>query len=189
MTKRVCLGAFAGAHGVRGEAKVKTFTEAEESIARYGPVESEDGKRRFMLRFIRVLKPGIALVAAPEIRSREDAAALTGVRVYVAREALPPADEDEFYIEDLIGLRAVDETGAPLGAVAGFHDFGAGGIIELAGVPGRGEPVMAPFTRETVPRIDLAAGVVVIRAAALDDSGEGLADPALIGEAIRQEDA
>jgi 16S rRNA processing protein RimM len=172
MTKRVCLGAFAGAHGVRGEAKVKTFTESEEGVARYGVVESEDGRRRFSLKFIRVLKPGLALVAAPEIESREDAAALAGVRIYVARSALPPATEDEFYLEDLIGLAAIDETGAPLGTIIAFHNFGAGDIIEISRAPGRKGAVMALFTQEMAPSIDLQGGWVVIRASALAEGEE-----------------
>lgn len=141
---RICLGAFAGAHGVKGETKVKTFTAAPENIAAYGPVTSEDGKRRFTLKFLRALKPGLALVTAPEIASREDAEALKGVKFYVAREALPAASEDEFYIEDLVGLAAFTEGGAPLGAVVAVHNFGAGDIVEIARAPeGDGPPAGA----------------------------------------------
>ena len=55
MSARVCLGAFAGAHGVKGAAKVRTFTEAERAVAEYGPVQSEDGGRRFTFSFIRIV--------------------------------------------------------------------------------------------------------------------------------------
>lgn len=185
---RICLGAFAGAHGVRGEAKVKTFTEAEDAVARYGPVESEDRSRRFTLTFLRVLKPGLALVRSPEIENREDAAALAGARLYVDRERLPPPAEDEFYIEDLVGLEAFDEAGAPLGRVAAVYNFGAGDVIEIA--PASGEAFMLPFTRAAVPDVDAKAGRIIIAAAALADlpAGEAAA-PSLIEEAMRQEDA
>ena len=85
--KKTCLGAFAGAHGVRGEAKIKTFTAEAENIAAYGPVTSEDGKRRFTLTVVKTLKDGFVLARAPEIASREDAEALKGVRLYVDRSA------------------------------------------------------------------------------------------------------
>jgi 16S rRNA processing protein RimM len=181
---RVCLGAFAGAHGVKGEAKVKTFTESENGIARYGAVENEDGRRRFSLKFIRVLKPGLALVAAPEIKSREDAAALTGVRLYVDRAMLPATSDDEYYVADLIGLAVVDEAGRPRGRVLAHHDFGAGDILEIRAEDGT--TAMVPFTNAAVPSVDLFGGVVTIAASALAEDAD---EEAMIGEAMRQEDA
>jgi 16S rRNA processing protein RimM len=163
--RRVCLGAFAGAHGVRGQLKARTFTESEEGICRYGPVESEDGARRFSLRFIRTLKPGLALVAAPEIRSREEAAALSGARIYVSRDRLPPLAEGEYYAADLIGLAVRDEAGAALGIVSSVQNFGAGDILEIA-EPGR-PPLLVPFIGAAVRDVDLASGVVTISSEAL----------------------
>ncbi len=161
--KRVCLGAFAGAHGVKGEAKVKTFTAAPENVAAYGPVESEDGKRLFSLRFIRLLKPDLALVSAQEIASREDAAALAGVKLYVDRAALPAAADGEFYIDDLIGLSAITENGAPHGEVVAVHNFGAGDLIELAKAPGAKTSLLLPFTSDLIPEIDLDGGSITVR--------------------------
>lgn len=165
MTARVCLGAFAGAHGVNGEVKVKTFTQAEESVARYGAVETEDGARRFALKFIRVLKPGLALVSAPEIRTREAAQALAGTRLFVDRARLPDPEEGEFYLDDLVGLTARDETGAALGAVSAIYNFGAGDVLEIKGGPSG--PLLVPFTRIAIPAVDLSAGVLTVAAAAL----------------------
>jgi 16S rRNA processing protein RimM len=163
--KRVCLGAFAGAHGVRGEAKVKTFTEAPGNIAAYGPVESEDGKRRFTLKFVRALKEDLALVSAPEIESREDAAALAGTRLYVAREALPPHAEDEFYIEDVVGLTAFDEDGAEIGKVVAVYNFGAGDLIEIKRASG--EALVIPFATESILVLDVASGRLTLAESAM----------------------
>ncbi len=189
MTKktRICLGAFAGAHGVKGEIKVKAFTESGDGVAAYGAVESEDGGRRFSLHFIRMLKPGLALVSAPEIRTRDDAEALAGVRFYVDRAALPAAGEEEFYIEDLVGIRAEIAGGGDAGRVSAVYNFGAGDMLELTGVAGRRGPVLIPFTRAAAPHVDLAKGVITIAGDALDD--EEAVDPTLITEAMRQEDA
>lgn len=159
--KRVCLGAFAGAHGVRGEIKIRAFTEAEENISAYGPL-SDDKRRAFTIKVLRVLKPGLVLARAAEIATREEAEALAGVRLYVDRNALPPAEEGEFYIEDLVGLHAFDEDGAPLGRVAAMHNFGAGDILELAGDK---RSVFVPFSDEAAPSVDIAAGRIVIRRA------------------------
>lgn len=165
--RRVCLGAFAGAHGVRGEAKVKTFTQTEERVASYGPLETEDGARRFSLKFLRVLKPGLALVAAPEIQGREDAETLAGVRLYADRAALPETAEGEFYIEDLVGLAAQDETGAPVGIIIAVHNFGAGDVLEIGERPAGAPSVMIPFTSVAVPAIDLASGRLTVAGVSL----------------------
>jgi len=177
-SKRICLGAFAGAHGVKGEAKIKTFTEAPENIAAYGPVTSEDGKLRFTLTRVKALKDGFVLVRAPEIKSREDAEALKGVRLYVDRSVLPAPDEDEFYLDDLVGLAAADEDGASLGAVSAVYNFGAGDLLELADIPGVKGVTLVPFTKEAVPAVDLAARRLTIARAALagEEQGPTLSD-------------
>lgn len=196
--KRICLGAFAGAHGVRGEAKVKCFTEAPQNIAAYGAVTSEDGKRSFSLKVVRILKPDLVLVRAPEIAGREDAQALAGMRLYVDRAALPATGKDEFYFEDLIGLEAFTEDGAPAGRVAAVHNFGAGDILELDDIPGRKGGAMIAFTRALVPEIDLAAGRIIVAALAedeplpslSDETGEIVSDDIAVDlDAMREEDA
>ncbi|MCB2112382.1 MAG: ribosome maturation factor RimM [Parvularculaceae bacterium] len=169
--RRICLGAFAGAHGVKGAAKVRTFTERERNIAEYGPVESENGARCFTLDFIRILKPGLALVAAPEIESREDAAALAGTRLYVNREFLPELGDDDFYIEDLTGLAAIDDAGARLGRIVAIHEFGAGPVVEIEDESGNA--ILVPFTRAAVPEIDIDGGQIVVSTAALAEIEAG----------------
>ncbi len=172
MTKkrsRVCLGAFAGAHGVKGETLVKTFTEAPQNIAAYGPVQSEDGARAFAIKFVRNAKPGFVIASAPEITSREDAASLKGVRFYVNRTALPEPEEDEFYLDDLVGLSAIDETGADAGRIAAVHNFGAGDLLELSDIPDLTGARVIPLTKEAVPTIDLTGGRVTVLRAAIDD--------------------
>ena len=165
---QVCLGAFAGAHGVKGAVKVKTFTETPDAVGSYGPVTTEDGARTLTLNVVRLLKGDFVLATAPEISSREDAESLKGHRFYVARDKLPPLEEDEFYLDDLIGLRAEDETGAPSGQVRAVHNFGAGDLIELHAIPGVKGVRLAPFTKENFPRIDFADGRIVVLKAALD---------------------
>lgn len=179
--RRVCLGAFAGAHGVNGDAKIKTFTEKPENIAAYGPVETEDGKRTFTFNIAKVLKGGLVIVRAPEIASREDAESLKGVRLYVDRNALPEPDEDEFYLDDLVGLTALGETGAPMGFVKAVYNFGAGDVIELSDIPGVKGVKLIPFTRRAVPGVDIEGGKILVSAGALENASGG-ANPIISDE-------
>jgi 16S rRNA processing protein RimM len=154
---RVCVAAIAGAWGVRGEARVKSFTADPRAFAAYGPLETEDGARRFEVRIVRPVAAGFA-ARLSGVTTREAAEALRGQRLYASRDRLPPLPEDEFYHADLIGLAVIDTGGAPLGRVRTVQNYGAGDILEIAGGP---RPLLLPFTRAVVPTVDLAAGRIV----------------------------
>jgi 16S rRNA processing protein RimM len=164
---RVCVGQFAGAHGVRGLARLKPFTAVAEDVVRYGPLETEDAGRRFALELVGRAK-GVVIVRVAGIDDRDAARALTGTTLYVARDRLPAPADGEFYYADLIGLSVTAPDGAPLGAIRAVHDFGAGDLLELALADGGA--VMVPFTAEVVPAIDLAhrRAVVALPAGLLD---------------------
>jgi 16S rRNA processing protein RimM len=157
--KRVCVGAVAGAHGVRGAVKIKSFTATPEDVARYGPLEDESGERQFSLRLIGAGK-GVLIGHLSGIADRNQAEASRGLRLYLSRAALPPTEEDEYYHADLLGLEAVLTDGTPVGTVHAVHDFGAGDTLEI--VRSEGPPVMVPFTRAVVPSVDLTAGRLVL---------------------------
>ncbi|WP_101068776.1 ribosome maturation factor RimM [Roseovarius salinarum] len=157
--ERVCLGAVAGAYGVRGEVRLKSFTAVPEDIAAYGPLETEDGTRRFEITLTG--HAAKALTARLDgVRDKTAADALRGTRLYAPRDRLPALPEDEFYHADLIGLDVHDTGGARLGRVRAVHNHGAGDLLEIHGA-GLTTPVLLPFTETTVPTVDLDAGRIV----------------------------
>jgi 16S rRNA processing protein RimM len=157
---RVCVAQIGAAHGIRGEVRLRSFTEDPMAVTAYGPLESEDGTQRFEIKALRPAKDHFVARLAG-IDNRNAAERLTGVKLYVSRERLPPVeDEETFYHADLIGLAAVTPEGAPLGTVTAIHNFGAGDIVEIA-PEGGGPTLLLPFTDTTVPEIDLAAGRMV----------------------------
>ena len=159
--KKVRVARIGAAHGVRGEVKLWPFTEDPEAVARYGPLETEDGARRFEIESLRPAGDHL-VVRLAGIADRDTAGQLRNTDLFVPRDRLPEIDEpDTFYHADLVGLDAVAPDGAQIGTVHALHDFGAGDIIEIMPL-GSGEPMMLPFTDATVPKIDLAAKQVVI---------------------------
>ncbi len=156
---RVCVGAVAGAFGVAGEVRLKSFCAEPAAIGGYGPLWSEDGARRFSVRITRPVKTGFA-ARLSGVETREQADALRGTRLYADREALPVLPDDEFYHADLIGLLVLDTGGAELGRVKAVLNHGAGDLLEIAG-PGLPEPVLLPFTRAAAATVDIAAGRIV----------------------------
>jgi 16S rRNA processing protein RimM len=148
-----------GAHGVRGLVKLASFTEDPESIAHYGPLTDEHGKRHFAVTLSGWHKTyWIAQIEG--IADRDAAQAHNGTRLYAERSQMPPPAEDEFYNADLVGLRAERLDGSVIGTVAALHNFGAGDLVEIALESGA-RPLL-PFDRANVPVVDVAGGRVVV---------------------------
>ena len=161
MADRICVAQIGAAHGIRGEVRLRSFTQDPRAVTTYGPLESEDGTQRFEIEALRPAKDHF-VVRFAGIDNREAAEKLTNLKLYVARDRLPPIENDEtFYYADLIGLTAVTPEGAPLGTVTAVHNFGAGDMIEIRPQAG-GEPQMIPFTEANVPEVDITAGRVVV---------------------------
>jgi 16S rRNA processing protein RimM len=155
----ICVAAIAGAFGVRGEVRLKSFTADPEAIADYAPLMTEDGSRSFDVTVTGTVKNGLT-VRLSGIDTKEAADALRGLRLFVPRDRLPALPDDEFYHADLIGLEVVDTGGTILGRVKAVLNHGAGDILEIHG-PGMKSTVLLPFTLEAVPTVDLAAGRIV----------------------------
>ena len=150
---RVLVGVIGAAHGVRGELRLKSYTEDPLAIAGYGPLETEDGRRALTPSSARLLKDDMLVVRFQEVGDRASAETLTNLRVYVPRARLPAAADDEFYHADLVGLRAETAGGASLGLVVAVQNFGAGDLLEIA--PETGPTLLVPFTKAFVPVVDL----------------------------------
>ena len=162
--KLVLVGRFGAPQGVRGEIRIKSYTADPLGIGDYGPLSDETGAQNFEIERLRPLKDDMVVAKVKGLADRDAAGALTGVSLFVAREKLPPPDEGEFYIADLIGLAAVSPEGQAIGVVKSVLNFGAGDILEVA--PASGDTLMLPFTKEVAPSIDFSGGrIVVVRPA------------------------
>ena len=160
MAERVCVAQIGGAHGLRGEVKLKSFTGDPMAVSEYGTLTTEDGAASFEIEALRPAK-GHLVARFRGIEDRGAAERLANVRLFVPRERLPPLEADEFYHADLIGLSAVKADGSEIGTVVAVHDFGAGDILELA-PRGGGTSIMVPFTAAFVPKVDIVRGRIVV---------------------------
>jgi 16S rRNA processing protein RimM len=158
--ERICVAQIGGAHGLRGEVKLKSFTADPKAVMNYGPLSSEDGSASFEIEAVRPAK-GHLIARLRGIDDRDAAERLTHLKLFIARDRLPPPAADEFYHADLIGLAAVTADGTEIGTVLAVHDFGAGDILELRPAAG-GATILLPFTEAVVPRIDIAGGRIVV---------------------------
>ena len=147
----VCVGAIAGAYGVQGEVRLKSFCAEPAAIVDYAPLVTDAG-HSFDVRLTRAIKNGLA-VRLSGVASKEAADALRGVALFAPRNRLPALDDDEFYHTDLIGMQVRDTGGTTLGTVKNVLNHGAGDVLEVVTPTGVS---YLPFTQAAVPTVDLA---------------------------------
>lgn len=151
---RIALAAVAGAHGVKGELRLKLFTDSAENLARHASVYVGGVERR-----LEAVRPGPsgAVARLAGVGDRSAAEALRGSLVEVDRSALPPLGEGEYYHSDLVGLACVDREGQAIGKVAGIENYGAGDLLDVEQESGR--RALIPF-RDGIA--DLVDGRIVL---------------------------
>ena len=152
--RRIALAAIAGAHGIKGEVRLKLFSESAVSLAKHEKLVVGGAERRL----INVRDSGKTAVARFEgVNDRSAAEALRGSLVEIDRSALPPLEEGEYYHADMIGLGAVDREGLPVGSVVSVENFGAGDLLEIELADGKRS--LIPF-RDGIA--DLEGGKIVL---------------------------
>ena len=140
------LAAIAGAHGVRGEVRLKLFGEGAVALRAFSVFDA--GDRRLTLKSVRPANQG-AVATFAEVTDRSAAEALRGTLLTVPRSALPPLGEGEYYHHDLLGLPCVSTDGSVVGEVVAIDNFGAGDILEIAKPDGK--RFMVPMNARAVP--------------------------------------
>ncbi|QIL02650.1 16S rRNA processing protein RimM [Sphingomonas sinipercae] len=153
-TDRIALAAVAGAHGVRGEVRLKLFTDSVENLACHRRVFVAGAERQ--LESVRPASGG-AVARFQGVADRSAAELLRGSVIEIDRAALPPLEDGEYYHSDLVGLACVDAAGSDFGRVVAVENFGAGDLLEVESPAGK--RALIPF-RDGVA--DLADGRIVI---------------------------
>ncbi|MFO0993206.1 MAG: ribosome maturation factor RimM [Hyphomicrobiales bacterium] len=154
----VLIGRVTGAHGIRGEVKLQSFTAEPQAIARYGPLRTDNGTTIEIER-LRPQKQGF-IATLKGVGDRNRAEALAGTGLFVDRASLPAPGVDESYIHDLVGLTVVTRDGTGFGKVVDVVNYGAGDLLDIARA---GEAnILIPFSDAFVPEVDVAEGRLAI---------------------------
>jgi len=174
---RILMGRIGAAHGIKGEVRIQSFTEDPLALAGYGELETNRPGLTVTIEAART-STNVLIARLKGVNDRAAAERLNGVELYVDRAKLPEiADEDDFYLADLVGLAARRADGTELGHVLAVPNYGAGDILEIGG-PGL-ETHLIPFTRAAVPEVHIAAGYLIVdppvevEGIAADAAGEG----------------
>lgn len=159
MSDLICVGAIAGAFGVNGEIRLKSFCAIPEDIVSYSPLTTEDASQSYTIALARPINNGFA-ARLGGVTSKEQADALRGTRLFARRDQLPSLPDDEYYYTDLVGLEVLDTGGTLLGHVKSVLNHGAADLLEIHG-DGLKDTVLLPFTLAAVPTVDLTKGRII----------------------------
>lgn len=153
------MGRVAVPYAVRGWIKIQTFTEHLDNLLDY-PVWhlGKAGKWRTYEVVEAKVHSQYLVAQLAGVDDRNAAEALQGMDIAVAREELPPAEADEYYWDDLVGLTVVNLAGETLGVVAELLESGAHDIMKVSGEPER----LIPFTNPIVREVDTAGRRIVV---------------------------
>ncbi len=156
----IVVGVLKGAHGVRGDVRVKSFTADPQDCFAYGALLDDTGETVLTPRNVRATKDHF-IVSPLQPRQKEAWDALRGTFLHVPRDAFPQTGEDEYYIADLVGLEVFGGGGEKRGQIKAVQNYGADDLLEIQPETG-GNSIFVPFTRADVPTVNLAAKRVII---------------------------
>lgn len=147
----ICLGEIVGVQGLKGQLRIKTFTEQAENLTAYGDLFNDQGKI-FSLKIDQLKSQTLIVASLKGCSDRNQAEALVGTKLYVNREQLTSVLEDEFYYHDLIGMTVLDERDKVIGTVKNVENYGAGDFLEI--VDDQQKNYTLPFNKKSVSTVD-----------------------------------
>jgi 16S rRNA processing protein RimM len=170
-SKKLLMGRIGAAHGIKGEVRITSFTEEPLALVDYGPLTTDKPGLVIEIEAARATT-NVLVARLKGVTDRNAAEKLNGVELFVHRDKLPPpADDDDFYHADLIGLEARLVDGTVLGTVTAVPNYGASDLIEVRDLR-TGDTFLYPFTKAVVPEVKLAGGYIVIDVPVEADPGE-----------------
>ena len=124
------IGLFVGVKGIKGEVKLKSYTEVPENLFSYKEFYLDNSSKPINLIFIRKVKQNL-ICKIENITTRNDAEKLRGLKLLIKRDQLSTLADDEFYQVDLLGFQVYNLNRDSLGEIITFNDFGGGLLIEV----------------------------------------------------------
>ena len=161
--ERLVIAEVLKPQGIRGELKIKTFTDYPEDVKAFGVVYI-DGKEYKILSF-RVGTDGAAYVGLRGVTDRNMAEELRGKKLEGAREDAPELEEGQYYIVDIIGIDCVTETGEFLGKVKDITLLAS----EIYTLEKDGKNILFPAIKGVVLSVDVQNKRMVVDKARFDE--------------------
>ena len=166
----IIVGRVRKAHGIRGEVVVEVITDAPDAVFASGrrvfagtaAGDLSPSRQELHVRSVRPFNDGI-LVGFDEVPERNAAELWRGRYLLMPAEELPPPDEDEVYLHDLIGMRVLLTEGQPVGTVIAIYELPHGLALDVRlAEPRDGETVLLLYDDNTIASVDKERRIIVV---------------------------
>ena len=156
---RVLVGAIASVHGVKGQVKIKFFSENVDALLKRNDFSDASGLHLFKFKKHGITN-GLVIVSIEGIDDRNVAEKLKGTEIYAPASDKTKLKTNQWTYGELTGLRARLENGTTYGKVTGIFNFGAGDIIEIELADGKTE--MLPLRDEFIGAVNIEEGYLMV---------------------------
>ena len=160
---RLIIGEVLKPQGIRGELKVKTFTDFPEDVKAFGQVYIDD--KQYKILSFRVGNDGAAYIGLRGITDRNAAELYRGKKIEGAREDGPALEEGQYYIVDIIGLSCETEEGEVLGKVTHISNLSS----DIYTLENNGKNILFPAVKGVVKKVDIEQGKLIVDKAIFDE--------------------
>ncbi len=160
---RLTIGEVLKPQGIRGELKVKTFTDFPENVKEFGTVYIDDVPYKILS--FRVGPDGAAYMGLRGIPDRNAAELFRGKKMEGDREDAPPLEEGRYYIVDILGLTCVTEEGEELGKVVDVANLSS----DVYTIEKAGKRILFPAVKGVIAKVDIAGGQLVVKKSVFDE--------------------
>ena len=154
--KRLLIGEVLKPQGIRGELKVKAFTDSPEDIKAFGTVYIDN--LPYKILSFRVGGDGAAYIGLRGIPDRNAAELFRGKKLEGNREDAPELEEGQYYIIDILGLRCETEDGELLGTVKNITNL----ANDVYTIEKGGKEILFPAIKGVVLSVEVTNGTMVV---------------------------
>jgi 16S rRNA processing protein RimM len=168
----VVIGRIVKPVGIRGEVKV-IFTSGEPD--RLQGVENVTIRTRHGFFDLQIrsqqCNAGYARIHFDDVNDPDEAEILRNAEIVIDSGELPALSSDEFYVDQIIGSRAISDTGEELGKLEEILNLGSRDVWVVRGPQGE---ILVPAPGPFIESVDLSAKLIVLKSASgLWGSDEG----------------
>ena len=160
---RLVIGEVLKPQGIRGELKIKTFTDFPEDVKAFKTVYIDDTPYKILS--FRVGNDGAAYIGLRGIPDRNAAELFRGKLLEGERDDAPPLDEGRYYIVDVLGLSCETEDGEVLGVVTDIKNLSS----DVYTIEKAGKSILFPAVKGVIKRVDISGGKLVVDKAVFDE--------------------
>lgn len=157
MNNKILVAEILGSKGLKGEVKLKSYTENPLAIETYSLVDNLNVSYKIESAY---LYKDTVVAKLNNINTKKETERVIGKKFYVYRESFPNLTDNNFYIVDLVGLVLLDLQNNTIGNVVAAYNFGAGDILEVKDV--NNKIFMMPFNEETITTVNINNKQIVV---------------------------